>query len=133
MSTSAESRRGAPAPSRATWGYLLFAVVVGGLNWATTAVGQEHPARGLVWTDLVLALAALVAVPLRRSRPLLVTTEPGYETVVMGIQRLAQSASEGTPYWHLVMTTAILAILPPVAIVVGMQKLFVKGLVEAEK
>jgi sn-glycerol 3-phosphate transport system permease protein len=65
--------------------------------------------------------------------PLLVTSEPGYETVVMGIQRLAQSAGEGRPYWHLAMTTAILGILPPVAIVVGMQKLFVKGLVEAEK
>jgi sn-glycerol 3-phosphate transport system permease protein len=65
--------------------------------------------------------------------PLLITSEPGYETVVMGIQRLAQSATEGRPYWHLAMTTAILGILPPVAVVVGMQKLFVKGLVEAEK
>lgn len=65
--------------------------------------------------------------------PLLVTTEPGYETVVMGIQRLAQSASEGSPYWHLVMTTAILAMLPPIAIVLSMRKLFVRGLVETEK
>jgi sn-glycerol 3-phosphate transport system permease protein len=65
--------------------------------------------------------------------PLLVTSDPGYETVVMGVQRLAQSATEGRPYWHLAMTTAILGILPPVAVVIGMQKLFVKGLVEAEK
>ena len=65
--------------------------------------------------------------------PLLVTTDPGYATVVMGIQRLAQSASEGSPYWHLVMATAILAMLPPIAIVIGLQRLFVKGLVETEK
>ena len=65
--------------------------------------------------------------------PLLVTTEPGYATVVMGIQRLSQSAVEGRPYWHLAMATAILALIPPVAVVVGMQRLFVKGLVETEK
>jgi sn-glycerol 3-phosphate transport system permease protein len=32
-----------------------------------------------------------------------------------------------------IMATAILAMLPPVLVVVGMQKLFVKGLVESEK
>ena len=31
------------------------------------------------------------------------------------------------------MATAMLAMLPPVAVVVFMQKLFVKGLVESEK
>ncbi|MFL5146727.1 MAG: glycerol-3-phosphate transporter, partial [Microvirga sp.] len=33
----------------------------------------------------------------------------------------------------LVMCTAMLAMLPPVAVVVLMQRLFVKGLVETEK
>ena len=35
--------------------------------------------------------------------------------------------------WQLAMATAILAMLPPVAVVVFMQRLFVRGLVETEK
>ncbi len=64
--------------------------------------------------------------------PLLVTTEESFYTVVMGIQRMV-NVSESIPVWHLVMATTILAMLPPVIVVVTMQKLFVKGLVETEK
>jgi len=64
--------------------------------------------------------------------PLLVTTDPGYTTVVMGIQRMVNVA-DIEPQWNLVMTASILAMLPPVAIVIFMQRLFVKGLVETEK
>lgn len=64
--------------------------------------------------------------------PLLVTTEESYYTVVMGIQRMV-NAADTVPRWHLVMATATLAMLPPVIVVVAMQKLFVKGLVETEK
>jgi len=65
--------------------------------------------------------------------PLLVTTDQRYYTIVMGIQRLAAAAAEADPVWHLVMTTTILAMLPPVLVVIAMQRLFVKGLVETEK
>ncbi|MCP5153196.1 MAG: sn-glycerol-3-phosphate ABC transporter permease UgpE [Ectothiorhodospiraceae bacterium] len=64
--------------------------------------------------------------------PLLVTTEESYYTVVMGIQRMV-SVPDSEPLWHLVMGTSILAMLPPVIVVVVMQRLFVKGLVEVEK
>jgi sn-glycerol 3-phosphate transport system permease protein len=64
--------------------------------------------------------------------PLLVTNDPSYYTVVMGIQRMSRAADD-TPLWHLVMATTILALLPPVLVVIGMQRLFVKGLVETEK
>ncbi len=64
--------------------------------------------------------------------PLLVTTDDSYYTVVMGIQRMV-AVPDSEPLWHLVMATTILAMLPPVVVVVGMQKLFVKGLVETEK
>jgi sn-glycerol 3-phosphate transport system permease protein len=64
--------------------------------------------------------------------PLLVTTDESYYTVVMGIQRMA-NAGEETPLWNLIMATAILALLPPVAVIIGMQRLFVRGLVEVEK
>jgi sn-glycerol 3-phosphate transport system permease protein len=35
--------------------------------------------------------------------------------------------------WNVVMATAMLAMLPPVAVVILMQRWFVKGLVETEK
>jgi sn-glycerol 3-phosphate transport system permease protein len=35
--------------------------------------------------------------------------------------------------WNLIMAITILAMLPPIAVVVFMQRWFVKGLVETEK
>jgi sn-glycerol 3-phosphate transport system permease protein len=64
--------------------------------------------------------------------PLLVTTDESYYTVVMGIQRLANSGDQ-LPQWNLIMATAILALLPPVVVILVMQRLFVRGLVEVEK
>ncbi|MBE1283323.1 MAG: sn-glycerol-3-phosphate ABC transporter permease UgpE [Rhodobacteraceae bacterium] len=64
--------------------------------------------------------------------PLLVTTDESLYTVVMGIQRMV-NAGEALPVWHYIMGTAVLALIPPVLVVVAMQKLFVKGLVESEK
>lgn len=64
--------------------------------------------------------------------PLLVTTDPGYYTIVMGIKRMSEVA-DAEPQWNLVMATAVLAMLPPVLVVIFMQRLFVKGLVETEK
>ncbi|MFD1697246.1 sn-glycerol-3-phosphate ABC transporter permease UgpE [Roseibium aestuarii] len=64
--------------------------------------------------------------------PLLVTTDSSYYTVVMGIKRMADVA-DSEPQWNLVMAAVVLAMLPPIVVVIGMQKLFVKGLVESEK
>ena len=64
--------------------------------------------------------------------PLLITTDARYYTIVAGIKRMAD-AVDGLPQWHLVMATAVMAMLPPVLVVVGMQKLFVRGLTETEK
>jgi sn-glycerol 3-phosphate transport system permease protein len=64
--------------------------------------------------------------------PLLVTTDPSYYTIVMGIQRMV-TVADATPQWQLVMATVILALLPPVVVVIGMQRLFIRGLVETEK
>lgn len=61
--------------------------------------------------------------------PLLITTHASMYTVVMGIQPMTVVA-DACPLWHLVTATAIVAILPPV---LAMQRLFAKGLVEAEK
>jgi len=64
--------------------------------------------------------------------PLLITTDSGYFTVVMGIKQMLDSA-EQAPDWHLIMMTALLAMLPPIIVVLSMQKMFVKGLTETEK
>ncbi|MFC7368380.1 MULTISPECIES: sn-glycerol-3-phosphate ABC transporter permease UgpE [Vreelandella] len=64
--------------------------------------------------------------------PLLITTDPDYYTIVMGIQRMT-TAADGDPQWHLVMAAVVMAALPPVLVVLFMQRLFVKGLTETEK
>ncbi|MEZ5844846.1 MAG: sn-glycerol-3-phosphate ABC transporter permease UgpE [Hyphomicrobiaceae bacterium] len=64
--------------------------------------------------------------------PLLVTTKPEMNTIVMGIKQMFPSGDDWAD-WPVIMATAILAMLPPVIVVVTMQRLFVKGLVESEK
>jgi sn-glycerol 3-phosphate transport system permease protein len=64
--------------------------------------------------------------------PLLVTTDPDMNTVVMGIKQMFPSGDD-TADWPVIMATAILAMLPPVAVVIVMQNLFIKGLIESEK
>ncbi len=64
--------------------------------------------------------------------PLLVTNSNEMNTIVIALRKMISFADADTP-WNLVMVTAVLAILPPVLIVVLMQRWFVKGLVETEK
>jgi sn-glycerol 3-phosphate transport system permease protein len=64
--------------------------------------------------------------------PLLITTNRSMETIVIGIVKMI-GTSEAQTDWNLIMATAILAMLPPVAVVIFMQHWFVKGLIETEK
>jgi sn-glycerol 3-phosphate transport system permease protein len=64
--------------------------------------------------------------------PLLITTRDDMQTVVIGIKKMIVT-SDALTEWQIVMATAMLAMLPPVAVVIGMQRLFVRGLVETEK
>ncbi|WP_169194563.1 sn-glycerol-3-phosphate ABC transporter permease UgpE [Devosia sp. MC1541] len=64
--------------------------------------------------------------------PLLVTTREEHFTLMMGVKQMA-GAQEVDPQWNLIITAAVLAMLPPVLIVIFMQRLFVKGLVDTEK
>ena len=64
--------------------------------------------------------------------PLLITTDEKMATIVMHIQRMLFVA-DAIPEWNLTMAVAILAMLPPVLVILVMQRLFVKGLVETEK
>jgi sn-glycerol 3-phosphate transport system permease protein len=64
--------------------------------------------------------------------PLLITTDSKMDTIVIGIQKMISTGGEITD-WGMVMATTILALLPPVLIVIIMQRQFVKGLVDSEK
>ena len=64
--------------------------------------------------------------------PLLVTTQESMYTTVIGTRRMISGGDAATE-WNLVMSTAMLAMLPPSAVVIAMQRWFVKGLVDSEK
>jgi sn-glycerol 3-phosphate transport system permease protein len=64
--------------------------------------------------------------------PILVTNSPSMTTIVIGIRQMIGNGDAQTA-WHLVMATALLAILPPIAVVLAMQRWFVSGLIEPEK
>jgi sn-glycerol 3-phosphate transport system permease protein len=64
--------------------------------------------------------------------PLLITTKDNMQTIVIGIKKMIVTQDALTE-WQLAMATAVLAMLPPVAVVIAMQRLFVRGLIETEK
>jgi sn-glycerol 3-phosphate transport system permease protein len=64
--------------------------------------------------------------------PLLITTDQRMDTIVLGIKKLIATGAETTD-WGAVMATSMMALLPPVIVVVLMQRWFVKGLVDSEK
>ncbi len=64
--------------------------------------------------------------------PLLITSSQRMETVVIGITKMI-GTGEALVDWPIIMATALLAMLPPVVIVIVMQRWFVRGLTETEK
>ncbi|MCG5240992.1 sn-glycerol-3-phosphate ABC transporter permease UgpE [Azospirillum doebereinerae] len=64
--------------------------------------------------------------------PLLITNSADMETIVIGITKMI-GTGEAANDWNLIMATTVLAMLPPIAVVVLMQRWFVKGLVDSEK
>ena len=98
------------------------------------------PWRFLIWIAIPLSrtnIAALFVILFiygwnQYLWPLLVTNSPAMTTIVVGIRQMIGTGDAQTA-WHLVMATALLAMLPPVAVVVAMQRWFVAGLIEPEK
>ncbi|WP_022663721.1 ABC transporter permease subunit [Desulfospira joergensenii] len=64
--------------------------------------------------------------------PLLVTTNPKMTTAVIGLQNLIPQADD-LPEWNIALGAAVLVMLPPILVVLFMQRWFVKGLIEKEK
>ena len=65
--------------------------------------------------------------------PLLMTTTEDMYPIVIGIKSMVATGGDAAVDWNVAMATAILAMLPPTAVVILMQKWFVKGLVDTEK
>lgn len=64
--------------------------------------------------------------------PILVINQSGWQTAVVGIKQMIGTGDTATE-WHLVMTATLLAMLPPLLVVITMQRWFVRGLVDTEK
>ncbi len=64
--------------------------------------------------------------------PLLITTNPKMLTAVIGLQHLIPAADD-LPYWNVALAGTLIVMLPPVLVVLLMQRWFVKGLVDPEK
>lgn len=61
--------------------------------------------------------------------PLLITSSSSHATVVMGMKEMISAAqSFAVPQWDLVMAVALVALVPPIIVVVVMQRWFVKGM-----
>jgi sn-glycerol 3-phosphate transport system permease protein len=64
--------------------------------------------------------------------PILITSQQSLTTAVVGIKSMIASGDTATE-WHLVMAATLLAMLPPLVVVLAMQRWFVRGLIDAEK
>ncbi len=65
--------------------------------------------------------------------PLLITNTENMRTVVIGLESLIPRSGTELPTWNYIMAGAMMALLPPVAVILLMQRWFVKGLIESEK
>ena len=65
--------------------------------------------------------------------PLLITTTQDMRTVIIGLELLIPRSGTELPTWNLIMAGAMMALLPPVVVIIVMQRWFVKGLIETEK
>ncbi len=64
--------------------------------------------------------------------PILITSDASMGTAVAGIKSMI-SSGDGSTQWNQVMAAMILTLLPPLAVVLLMQRWFVRGLVDSEK
>ena len=65
--------------------------------------------------------------------PLMITNTEAMRVVVIGLQDLIPRTGTHIPEWNVMMAAAMMALLPPVAVILFMQRWFVKGLIESEK
>ncbi|KAA0016023.1 sn-glycerol-3-phosphate ABC transporter permease UgpE [Salinicola corii] len=64
--------------------------------------------------------------------PLLAANSPEHATAVISLKNLVQS-TDTLPPWQLATAMAVMTVLPPVAVIIAMQRFFVRGLTDTEK
>ena len=64
--------------------------------------------------------------------PLLITTDQSHATAVTELKQLIPNVG-GAPEWHIAMAGTLIIMLPPLVVVVLMQRWFVRGLIATEK
>jgi len=64
--------------------------------------------------------------------PLLIVNDASLSTAVAGIKSMISTSGSPTQ-WNEVMAAMLLTLIPPVVVVLVMQRAFVRGLVESEK
>ncbi|OPB31233.1 sn-glycerol-3-phosphate ABC transporter permease UgpE [Bartonella sp. AR 15-3] len=65
--------------------------------------------------------------------PLIVTTDQDHQTILVILKQLIVESLQHDPQWNILMAVSVVAMAPPVLVVIFMQRLFVKGLIETEK
>jgi sn-glycerol 3-phosphate transport system permease protein len=66
--------------------------------------------------------------------PLLIITDGRYATAVMGLEKLVPGPLFGqAPIWNIAMAATLMVMLPPLLVVILMQRFFVRGLIATEK
>ena len=128
------------ASATATLLFRQFFMTVPNDLWDASQIDGAGPVRFFKDTLLPLSVTTMAALFViqfiygwnQYLWPLLVTTKDSMQTIVIGIRKMLVSQDE-LAEWQLAMATAVLAMLPPVAVVIFMQRLFVRGLVQTEK
>ncbi len=64
--------------------------------------------------------------------PRLITNKTEYFTIILGLNKML-AVGDQQAEWPIIMATTMLAMIPPVAVIILMQKQFVKGMIETEK
>ncbi|WP_039761008.1 sn-glycerol-3-phosphate ABC transporter permease UgpE [Bartonella queenslandensis] len=65
--------------------------------------------------------------------PLIITTDQNHQTILVILKQLIVESLQHDPQWNILMAVSVVAMVPPVLVVIFMQRLFIKGLIETEK
>ncbi|WP_375625591.1 sn-glycerol-3-phosphate ABC transporter permease UgpE [Bartonella sp. MU37NMGALS] len=65
--------------------------------------------------------------------PLIITTDQKHQTILIILKQLIVESLQHDPQWNILMAVSVVAMVPPVLVVIFMQRLFIKGLIETEK
>jgi sn-glycerol 3-phosphate transport system permease protein len=128
------------ASATATFLFRQFFLIVPDELCEAAKIDGAGPLRFLFYILLPLSFTSIAALGVilfiygwnQYLWPLLITTDSRMTTIVIGVARTLPTDNADTQ-WNITMATTLLATLPPIVVVLLLQRWFVKGLVEPEK